>query len=221
MIRQVEINENLCDQWQWKHAKTGVYETEFSYQYLMMENSISVSGEFRKVLDSCLPRKISAFLWKARWVVLEDENHIFAKCTYAFEVWSRHNEWWGIQSVGAAVWPMYLHPCGGPFGKRLGAAILWHLWLARNNQIFQEVFEVPAAVFFYKAQVAAFWWLKQRSKLLQGRLTHGMHDPQRGLLFSGDVCSGVVLEKVQVRLVAEAPVLVAMVVLCGFPVEMV
>ncbi|GAB4831131.1 hypothetical protein Ancab_005140 [Ancistrocladus abbreviatus] len=196
-----------------------------------MENSISVSGEFRKVWDSCLPRKISAFLWKAR-VVLEDESHILAKCTYAFEVWSRHNEWWGIQSVGVGVWPMYLYPCGGPFGKRSGriwlatsAAILWHLWLARNNQLFQEVFEVPAAV-VYKAQVAAFWWLKQRSKLLQpletqGRLTHGMHDPQRGLLFSGDVCSGVVLEKVQVRLVAEAPVLVAMVVLCGFPVEMV
>ncbi|GAB4825841.1 hypothetical protein Ancab_008714 [Ancistrocladus abbreviatus] len=111
------------------------------------------------------------------------------------------------------------------------AATLWHLWLARNNRIFQKVLEEPVAV-FYKAQVAAFWWLKQRSKLLQdtftewclmsstiiARKTTGLGN---SLETHGRLTHGVVLEKVQVRLVGEAPVLVAMVLLCGFLVEMV
>ncbi|GAB4825850.1 hypothetical protein Ancab_008723 [Ancistrocladus abbreviatus] len=118
------------------------------------------------------------------------------------------------------------------------AAALWHLWLAQHNWIFQKVLEEPGAV-FYKAQVAAFCWLKQRSKLLQVMFTEWclmsfnsrstkdhrtgqrLGDPGPSNSWRAFPCLCVVVMRVQVRLLAEAPVLVAMVLLCGFLVEMV
>ncbi|GKV27536.1 hypothetical protein SLEP1_g36700 [Rubroshorea leprosula] len=97
---------------------------------------------------------------------IETPNHIFAQCNVAFRLWMKCYKWWGVQYVLDNSCSMLFEQhkwLGGPKLLDRGwniiwFAVLWTLWLGRNEKIFQMK-ETKLDRFFELVQIRSFFWV--------------------------------------------------------------
>jgi hypothetical protein len=160
----VELSDN-DDVFIWKNFGAGRFTVQSMYKELMKEGRVPQQCVFWKVK---LPCKIKIFLWyllkgvtltkdnlaKRKWkgdtkccFCSKEENiqHLFFDCNVARSIWSIVHITFGIKQ------PLdFAHMCGSWLsswtGKRRrliivgGAALLWSIWLSRNDLVFSKCF---------------------------------------------------------------------------------
>jgi hypothetical protein len=98
---------------------------------------------------------------------IESENHLLVSCPIAWVVWSNVHRWFGVTSVV----PSTMSSMCESFLKvyRIGKnghkgvlmvwhAVVWALWRARNDKIFNDK-EVNVEELFDKIQISSWKWL--------------------------------------------------------------
>jgi hypothetical protein len=97
----------------------------------------------------------------------ETEDHLFATCPTAWEVWSKVHRWFGVASVVSGsigsgfqcfltLFRNRKHSLKGIY--LIWNAVLWVLWRTRNERIFRGIV-VRSEEIFDRVQVVSWKWL--------------------------------------------------------------
>ncbi|GAB4830858.1 hypothetical protein Ancab_040201 [Ancistrocladus abbreviatus] len=101
---------------------------------------------------------------------LEDIDHVFLKCSFAYDVWRNVCGWWGVRIVCGPSWKNLFFPCQARIRRKkarawciIFAATVWALWLRRNALIFRKE-EQSVERLFRLIRVTSFEWVRYRCK---------------------------------------------------------
>eukprot|EP00253_Pinus_taeda_P034952 PITA_34952 len=163
----VRLN-NDHDNLMWAHGKTGVYSPKDGYSFLMEKKGWSAPEWWSNNLWKLkCPMKSKIFLWcmlKRKiptWDILQSRffigpgrcplckvneesiNHLYTSCDVSLKIWReitdllKLKDQWGAATFEDA-WKNWWnnHPDGNL--RNLPPIFFWGLWLARNNNIFQD-----------------------------------------------------------------------------------
>ncbi|GKV02232.1 hypothetical protein SLEP1_g14691 [Rubroshorea leprosula] len=127
MLQTIQPIKGQKDRWEWRHDH-GIYSTKSGYQALSSNHQQSRNNLHKRIWCRLVPTKICAFVWKLlqnripskvnlfkKGIVpdlnlatcmlcnesIEDINHLFLHCKFAYSVWSKSLQWWRISSVRA------------------------------------------------------------------------------------------------------------------------
>ncbi|GKV25499.1 hypothetical protein SLEP1_g34934 [Rubroshorea leprosula] len=196
MLQNIQPIKGQKDQWEWRHDH-GIYSAKSGYQALSSNHQQSRINLHKRIWCRLVPTKICAFVWKVlqdripskvnlykRGIVpdlhlatcmlcdesIEDINHLFLHCKFAYAVWSKCLQWWRISSVRA-------DNCYASFEQQLAtfknvniragwdavwSATIWSIWIARNERAFRN-HEQDVNRIFELVQLQTFQWIKNRT----------------------------------------------------------
>jgi hypothetical protein len=95
----------------------------------------------------------------------EMEDHLFASCPIAWEVWFKVYRWFSITSVVGSIYNWLIIPMFLPLFRNCkhalkGVILIWHaviwvLWQTKNERIFRGIVVGPEEI-FYRIQVVSW-----------------------------------------------------------------
>ncbi|GKV05277.1 hypothetical protein SLEP1_g17307 [Rubroshorea leprosula] len=114
----------------------------------------------------------------------ENTSHLFIHCNFAWHLWNDCFKWWGlIHVLDKDCWKVFQqHP--NPLRRAkwkegwecIWFGIVWTIWLARNEKIFQEK-EPNKMRLLELVQIRTFRWLKSRKGGCVFSLSDWLHNP--------------------------------------------
>ncbi|GKV47213.1 hypothetical protein SLEP1_g54131 [Rubroshorea leprosula] len=214
LLQTIQPIKGQKDRWKWRHDK-GAYSAKSGYQALSSDQHERRNSLYKRVWCRLVPTKVCAFVWKAiqdripskmnlyrRGIVqnlnlatctlcngcIEDTNHLFLHCNFAYSVWSKCLQWWRISSVRAENCYASFEQQPASFknaNNRAGwdavcCAIIWSLWIARNERTFRNQ-EQDINRIFELVQLRSFQWIKNRSLGYSFDLCNWMFEPMECL----------------------------------------
>ncbi|XP_028108106.1 uncharacterized protein LOC114306978 [Camellia sinensis] len=198
----LSINNNCVDHLLWTPFPSGSFTVKSLYE--IFENSLRLTAfPIMKMWKSAAPPKIKAFGWLVWWnriassdllarrLIIPAINHCAfcgidnesaLHCNFTWKVWAEIFCWWGSQWVSPSSLQDLLLWWYGQKYKNLGKliweviplAVVWSLWIARNNMVFNS--KVPVwgnIVDSIKIKVAT--WVKFSSHLPNYTIHDFMH----------------------------------------------
>ncbi|GKV01533.1 hypothetical protein SLEP1_g14082 [Rubroshorea leprosula] len=214
MLQTIQPIKGQKDRWEWRHDQ-GIYSAKSGYQVLSSSHQQSRNNLHKRIWCRLVPTKICAFVWKVlqdripskvnlykRGIIpdlnlatcmlckenIEDINHLFLHCKFAYAVWSKCLQWWRISSVRA-------DNCYASFEQQIAyfknvniragwdtvwCATIWSIWIARNERAFRN-HEQEVNRIFKLVQLRSFQWIKIRTVGYSFNLCNWMLEPMECL----------------------------------------
>ncbi|XP_071699505.1 uncharacterized protein [Rutidosis leptorrhynchoides] len=195
MVSGISLSDK-ADSWHWNLDGDNPFSVK-KLSGMCDEKLLSIGSNLSSTLrNNLVPKNVEVFVWRlmkkrlpvrieldkrgvdlhsVRCPICDDDiettDHTLLFCSFAQDIWSRINSWWGLGSFSNLSFNEILRGNSGvsmsPFGKKIWQAIEWisayYIWKNRNNRVFRgNTWSV--AVTLNEIQVKSFEWISVRNR---------------------------------------------------------
>ncbi|GLT55821.1 hypothetical protein SLA2020_289090 [Shorea laevis] len=195
ILQPIDIPGNKPDIFNWIHNPTG-YSAKLAYIFLDISSPCLDKNSCSLIWNPLMPSKVSFLIWrlflnrlptKENLLIrgvnqitnpdcvfcgahLEEVNHIFVKCRWSQQLWSRICYWWGYSFVSPDNALAMLHQLSSlqiprkarSCWKLTISATVWAIWFNRNNIVFGKQYWDENRLIDL-VQTKTFSWIKGNS----------------------------------------------------------
>ncbi|XP_071705301.1 uncharacterized protein [Rutidosis leptorrhynchoides] len=209
LISSVCLKPTDVDSWKWSLANNGVFAVK-NLSVIIDDKLLSAGTNVLETLrNNLVPKKVEVFVWRARKKRLpslteldhrgidlhstryplcnddvESVDHALMFCKFAFDVWCKVFDWWGINlSSSLSIIELFWGTSSitmSDLGSMIWQAVIWVsgylIWRNRNQKVFNnKCWSPPVAL--CEIQVKTYEWIAKRCKAKDIDWHNWFHNP--------------------------------------------
>ncbi|XP_071738158.1 uncharacterized protein [Rutidosis leptorrhynchoides] len=196
MISTVKLGSETKVRWRWHPGANGYFTTNNLNSLIDEKNLRSGNNIVETIRNKFTPKKVEIFVWRTRKKRLpvlceldkrgidlhsvrcplcdddiETVDHSILFCKYAYDVWAKVCDWWGLPlHANLSISELFDEHCGlasTALGSKIWQAVTWIcgylIWRNRNHKVFKgETWNTQVAL--CEIQVKTHEWIAKRCK---------------------------------------------------------